>query len=45
MKTNNRHFCQTLNSVKKSNGLRSYLWLTAISLVFFISRIMRILNY
>lgn len=45
MKINNHQFCQTLNSVRKSNGIKSYLWLLAMNVVLLVRRIMRILNY
>jgi hypothetical protein len=45
MKTNNHNFYQLLNAVKKSNGIKSYLWYQATSTVYFINRILRVLNY
>jgi hypothetical protein len=45
MKANIDNFYHLLNAVKKSNGIKSYLQYAAISLSYFITRLMRILNY
>jgi hypothetical protein len=45
MKANIDNFYHLLNAVKKSNGIKSYLWYAATNFSYFISRLMRILNY
>jgi len=45
MKANIHDFYHLLNAVKKSNGIKSYLWYAAMNISYFVSRLMRILNY
>jgi len=45
MKPNIDNFYQLLNTVRKSNGIKSYIWLAAMSITYFINRLLRILNY
>nr|MBB6141408.1 hypothetical protein [Mucilaginibacter sp. X5P1] len=45
MKANNQNFYQLLNTVRKTNGVKSYLWYAATNSVYHINRILRLLNY
>jgi len=45
MKINTDHFYQILNTVRKSNGIKTYLLYVVTSLSYFITKLMRILNY
>jgi hypothetical protein len=45
MKINVHSICQMVNTVKKSNGVKTYLWYLTMNITYFISKIMRILNY
>jgi hypothetical protein len=45
MKINTDHFYQILNTVRKSNGFKTYLLYVITSLSYFITKLMRILNY
>jgi len=45
MKINIHHFCQMVNAVKKTNGVKTYLWYITMNVTYFIGKIMRILNY
>jgi hypothetical protein len=38
-------FYQLFNTVKKFNGIKSLLWLTTMHITYYITRLMRILNY
>jgi hypothetical protein len=45
MKSNIDNFYQLLNTVRKSNGIKSYVLYMATSFSYFITKLMRILNY
>jgi hypothetical protein len=45
MKINIQHFYQMVNTVKKTNGVKTYLWYITMNVTYFIGKIMRILNY
>ncbi|SDS23191.1 hypothetical protein SAMN05216490_0781 [Mucilaginibacter mallensis] len=45
MKANNHNFYQLLNSVRKTNDVKQYLWYAATNSVYHINRILRLLNY
>ena len=45
MKINTHSICEMVNTVRKSNGIKSYLWYVTMNVTYFISKLMRILNY
>ncbi|WP_158996017.1 hypothetical protein [Mucilaginibacter sp. L196] len=45
MKINTHSICQMVNTVRKSNGIKPYLWYITMNVTYFISKLMRILNY
>jgi hypothetical protein len=45
MQVNTHLFCQLLNTVKKFNGIKPLLWFTVLNIGYYVTKIMRILNY
>jgi len=45
MKLNTDNFYQILNTVRKSNGIKTYILYLVASLGYFITKVMRVLNY
>ncbi|MHB8206200.1 hypothetical protein [Mucilaginibacter sp.] len=45
MKINIYSIYQMVNTVKKSNGIKTYLWYITMNVTYFIGKLMRILNY
>ncbi len=45
MKAYTSNFYQLLNTVRKSNHVKDYLWYAATNSVYHINRILRLLNY
>jgi len=45
MKNNEHSICQMVNTVKKFNGIKPFLWYFTMNVTYFISKVMRILNY
>ena len=45
MKANTHNFYHLLNAVKKTNNIKQYLWYSANNTVYFVNKLLRILNY
>nr|NYE66336.1 hypothetical protein [Mucilaginibacter sp. E4BP6] len=45
MKINTHSICEMVNTVRKSNSIKPFLWYVAMNVTYFISKVMRILNY
>jgi len=45
MKANTHNFYHLFNTVRKSNGIKPFLWYTATNITYYITKLLRILNY